>query len=55
MGGQVRFGPDTEFIDKVDYTVDPNRAPWFYDAARLFRDANANEWEIECLLRRGEL
>tara|TARA_R110000787_G_scaffold51280_10_gene121639 strand:- start:932 stop:2038 length:1107 start_codon:yes stop_codon:yes gene_type:complete len=36
MGGQVRFGPDTEFIDRVDYTVDPDRAPWFYDAARLF-------------------
>lgn len=36
MGGQVRFGPDTEFIDKVDYTIDPARAPWFYEAARLF-------------------
>jgi L-2-hydroxyglutarate oxidase LhgO len=36
MGGQVRFGPDTEFIDEVDYTVDPARAPWFYEAARLF-------------------
>ena len=26
-----------------------------YDAERLFREAEASEWEIECLLRRGEL
>lgn len=26
-----------------------------YDAERLFREAAASEWEIECLLRRGEL
>jgi L-2-hydroxyglutarate oxidase LhgO len=36
MAGQMRFGPDTEFIDEVDYMVDPDRAPWFYEAARLF-------------------
>jgi L-2-hydroxyglutarate oxidase LhgO len=36
MGGQLRIGPDTENIDHIDYTVDPGRAPFFYDAARLF-------------------
>lgn len=37
MGGQLRFGPDTEEIDgTIDYTVDPNRAPFFYDAARRY-------------------
>jgi L-2-hydroxyglutarate oxidase LhgO len=36
MGGMVRFGPDTEFVDKVDYTVNPDRAPAFYEAARRF-------------------
>ncbi|MFT5540318.1 MAG: L-2-hydroxyglutarate oxidase LhgO [Alphaproteobacteria bacterium] len=36
MGGQLRFGPDTETVDHIDYTVDPGRAPFFYDAARLF-------------------
>src|SRR6516164_1106443 len=25
MGGQAKFGPDVEWIDKVDYTVDPHR------------------------------
>ncbi|MGY9006110.1 MAG: NAD(P)/FAD-dependent oxidoreductase [Alphaproteobacteria bacterium] len=36
MGGQMRFGPDTEDVDKIDYWVDPARASFFYDAARLF-------------------
>lgn len=36
MGGQLRFGPDTEDVDRIDYTVDPDRAPYFYTAARLF-------------------
>ncbi len=36
MGGQLRFGPDTEEVDRIDYTVDPGRAPYFYEAARLF-------------------
>lgn len=36
MGGQLRFGPDTEPVDRIDYTVDPGRAPRFYEAARLF-------------------
>lgn len=36
MEGTLRFGPDTEFIDSVDYTVDPARADFFYRAARRF-------------------
>lgn len=36
MGGQLRFGPDSEPVDSIDYTVDPGRAPYFYRAARLF-------------------
>ena len=36
MGGMVRFGPDTEFVDSVDYTVGLDRAPFFYEAARRF-------------------
>ncbi|MBT3532340.1 MAG: NAD(P)/FAD-dependent oxidoreductase [Rhodospirillaceae bacterium] len=36
MGGMVRFGPDTEFVDDVEYSVNPDRAPFFYDAARRF-------------------
>lgn len=36
MAGQLRFGPDTEFVDKIDYTVDPARVEFFYSAARRF-------------------
>jgi len=34
MGGQAKFGPDVEWIDAIDYTVDPHRADKFYAAVR---------------------
>jgi L-2-hydroxyglutarate oxidase LhgO len=36
LGGQARFGPDVEWIDAIDYTVDPHRADGFYAAARKY-------------------
>jgi L-2-hydroxyglutarate oxidase LhgO len=36
LGGQARFGPDVEWIDTLDYTVDPRRADGFYDAVRRY-------------------
>jgi L-2-hydroxyglutarate oxidase LhgO len=36
LGGQVRFGPDVEWIDGVDYDVDPGRAAGFYAAIRQY-------------------
>ena len=36
LGGQARFGPDTEWVDGVDYTVDPSRADGFYAAIRRY-------------------
>jgi L-2-hydroxyglutarate oxidase LhgO len=36
LGGQVRFGPDVEWIDAPDYDVDPARAEVFYDAVRRY-------------------
>ncbi len=36
LGGQVKFGPDVEWIDEIDYTVDPARGERFYDAVRKF-------------------
>lgn len=36
MGGQVRFGPDVEWIEHEDYTVDPRRAEGFYAAIRTY-------------------
>ena len=34
MAGQLRFGPDLEWVETVDYRVDPSRAPIFEAAAR---------------------
>ncbi|MGH7152362.1 MAG: NAD(P)/FAD-dependent oxidoreductase, partial [Acetobacteraceae bacterium] len=36
LGGQARFGPDVEWIDRIDYTVDPARAEKFYAAVRRY-------------------
>jgi L-2-hydroxyglutarate oxidase LhgO len=36
LAGQVRFGPDVEWVDKIDYTVDPERAPAFEEAVRRY-------------------
>ena len=35
MSGMARFGPDVEWIEAVDYTVDPTRGAQFLAAARL--------------------
>ncbi|MBV9841059.1 MAG: NAD(P)/FAD-dependent oxidoreductase [Sphingomonadaceae bacterium] len=34
LAGQARFGPDVEWIDSIDYTVDPKRVSKFAAAAR---------------------
>lgn len=36
LGGQARFGPDVEWIDRIDYTVDPHRADGFYAEIREY-------------------
>jgi L-2-hydroxyglutarate oxidase LhgO len=36
LGGQARFGPDVEWINEIDYTVDPHRADSFYAAVRKY-------------------
>ena len=36
MGGQLRFGPDMEFVDAPDYEVDTRRLPEFYAAIRRY-------------------
>lgn len=36
LGGQARFGPDVEWIDALDYTVDPRRADAFYAEVREY-------------------
>jgi L-2-hydroxyglutarate oxidase LhgO len=36
LGGQARFGPDVEWVEAIDYTVDPRRADGFYAAVRRY-------------------
>jgi L-2-hydroxyglutarate oxidase LhgO len=36
LGGQARFGPDVEWVDAIDYTVDPSRSDSFYAAVRKY-------------------
>src|SRR5215468_2871573 len=36
MAGQARFGPDVEWVDSIDYAVDPVRAERFYPAIRKY-------------------
>ena len=36
LGGQVKFGPDVEWIDELNYDVDPRRSDKFYDAIRSY-------------------
>jgi L-2-hydroxyglutarate oxidase LhgO len=36
LAGQVRFGPDVEWIESIDYDVDPARAAGFYQAIRQY-------------------
>lgn len=36
LGGQARFGPDTEWVDRESYDVDVRRADGFYAAIRRY-------------------
>jgi L-2-hydroxyglutarate oxidase LhgO len=36
MAGQARFGPDVQWVDHIDYAVDPARAERFYPAIRKY-------------------
>ena len=36
LGGQARFGPDVEWIDHIDYAVDPRRGEKFYASVRRY-------------------
>lgn len=42
LGRRVRFGPDVEWIDRIDYSVNAARAPQFYDAIRRYWPALAD-------------
>ena len=39
LAGQVRFGPDQEWVEDINYDVEPSRADVFYDAVRKYYPA----------------
>jgi len=36
LAGQARFGPDVEWVERIDYQVDPKRSERFYAAIRKY-------------------
>lgn len=36
LAGQMRFGPDIKWIDRIDYTFDPGRVDVFYESIRRY-------------------
>jgi L-2-hydroxyglutarate oxidase LhgO len=36
LAGSTRFGPDVEWVDRIDYAVDPGRATYFQEAVRRY-------------------
>lgn len=36
LGGEARFGPDQEWVDTLDYAVDPSRLEGFYASVRRY-------------------
>jgi len=42
LNGRAKFGPDVEWIDRIDYDVDINRAASFYAAIRSYYPALAD-------------
>ena len=42
LAGQARFGPDVEWVQSLDYRVDPRRAESFYAAIRRYWPALAD-------------
>jgi L-2-hydroxyglutarate oxidase LhgO len=42
LGRRVRFGPDVEWVERIDYSVNVARAPLFYEAIRRYWPALAD-------------
>ena len=39
LGGRIRFGPDSEVVDRIHYAIDPSKAAAFGSAVRRFLPA----------------
>ena len=44
LGGRVRFGPDAEYVDRIDYAIDPGKAERFARAAQRYLPTLRAEW-----------
>ena len=44
LGGRIRFGPDAEYVDRIDYRVDPGKAAAFAEAVRRYLPELRAEW-----------
>ncbi len=45
LGGRLRFGPDTEFVDRLDYTIDDRkRETFFTSACKIIRGLDASRF-----------
>jgi len=44
LGGRIRFGPDTTYVDSVDYGIDAEKAGSFAEAVRHYMPGLRTEW-----------
>ncbi len=44
LGGRVRFGPDAEYVERVDYAISPDKRGRFAAAARRYVPGLRDEW-----------
>lgn len=44
LGGRLRFGPDTEYVDQIAYCVDPAKGELFADAVRRYLPEIESHW-----------
>ena len=44
LGGRIRFGPDTSYVDSVDYGIDAEKAGSFAEAIRRYLPGLRTEW-----------
>ena len=36
LSGSIRLGPDDEYVEKIDYKIDPSKARLFYESVKTF-------------------
>jgi L-2-hydroxyglutarate oxidase LhgO len=44
LGGRVRFGPDAEYVDRIDYAIDPEKRERFAEAGRRYAPGLRSAW-----------